>query len=421
MPPRCWPRSTRCWLGKFCRVFAFLNQTSPYFANHVGAYGVGGVHQSASFGARKNQGGAVVRKGVHPALFYGMFALLLAGNAVTGTALLMAPDIARLMGGQNDLVISAYEDRLAQMRVEIDRLHSRSYAQAGDINLQLQELSQQQDVLLEQHQLVRALVDKADRLGLANLDLDMSGPAEFSMVTTADGNPDLAATTDNVVRMMAETQQAMTGIATAATQRADNIIDELGRLGIQTEIPDTALTGMGGPLLAATGSGESAALVEDANAVMDALMRYKAARDSLTLAPVHMPITGNFRQSSGFGNRKDPFTGGRAFHSGLDFAAPSGTSVFSAADGVVSFVGERSGYGKVVEVEHGNGLSTRYTHLSGYLARVGQKVSTGTPIAKVGSTGRSTGPHLHFEVRRGDQALDPKPFLDAGKRLLAIL
>jgi len=350
-----------------------------------------------------------------------MFALLLAGNAATATALLMAPDIARLMGGQNDLVIAAYEDRLAQMRVEIDRLHSRSYAQAGDINLQLQELSQQQDMLLEQHQLVRALVDKADRLGLADLDISMSSPDALAISSNADGNPDIAATAESVARMMDETQQAMTGIAVAATERTDSIVTELARLGINTTLPDIAMAGMGGPLLPATASVESVALVDDANVVMDALLRYKAARDSVALAPVHMPISGSFRQSSGFGNRKDPFTGGRAFHSGLDFAAVTGTNVFSAGDGVVSFVGDRSGYGKVVEVTHGNGLLTRYTHLSGYLSHVGQKVSTGTPIAKVGSTGRSTGPHLHFEVRRGDTALDPKPFLDAGKRLLDIL
>lgn len=379
------------------------------------------MRQSASFGLPDRAAEIPSRKGIHPAIFYTMFALLLGGNALSGTALLMAPDIARLMGGQNQLVIAAYEDRLAQMRVEIDRLNSRSYAQAGDINLQLQELSQQQDVLLEQHQLVRALVDKADQLGLANLEVSMSGPAELAPITTADGNPNIAATAENVARMMDETQQAMTGIAVAATERTDSIVNELGRLGIRTQVPDTALTGMGGPLLAASGSVESTALVDDANAVMDALLRYKAARDSLTLAPVHMPIAGNFRQSSGFGNRKDPFTGGRAFHSGLDFAAATGTSVFSAADGVVSFVGDRSGYGKVVEVTHGNGLITRYTHLSAYLSHVGQKVSTGTPIARVGSTGRSTGPHLHFEVRRGEEALDPKPFLEVGKRLLAIL
>ncbi len=379
------------------------------------------MRQSASFGSRDPNDARPARNGIHPALFYVMFALLLAGNAATATALLMAPDIARLMGGQNDLVIAAYEDRLAQMRVEIDRLHSRSYAQAGDINLQLQELSQQQDMLLEQHQLVRALVDKADRLGLADLDISMSSPDALAISSNADGNPDIAATAESVARMMDETQQAMTGIAVAATERTDSIVTELARLGINTTLPDIAMAGMGGPLLPATASVESVALVDDANVVMDALLRYKAARDSVALAPVHMPISGSFRQSSGFGNRKDPFTGGRAFHSGLDFAAVTGTNVFSAGDGVVSFVGDRSGYGKVVEVTHGNGLLTRYTHLSGYLSHVGQKVSTGTPIAKVGSTGRSTGPHLHFEVRRGDTALDPKPFLDAGKRLLDIL
>nr|WP_246204453.1 M23 family metallopeptidase [Devosia marina] len=134
-----------------------------------------------------------------------------------------------------------------------------------------------------------------------------------------------------------------------------------------------------------------------------------------------MPIVGNFRQSSGYGNRKDPFTGGRAFHSGLDFAAPTGTTVLSAGKGVVIFAGLRSGYGKVVEVAHGNGLVTRYAHLSAFLSQKGQRVQTGTPIAKVGSTGRSTGPHLHFEVHRADKSVDPKPFLDTGKRILAML
>jgi murein DD-endopeptidase MepM/ murein hydrolase activator NlpD len=351
-----------------------------------------------------------------------MFALLLAGNALTATAFLMAPDIARLLGGQNEMVLSAYEDRLAQMRVEIDRLHSRNYAQAGDMNLQLQELSAQQEVLLEQHQLVRALVNKADQLGIAAVPAPVDTPLELSMVTTNAGNPDVAATAASVAQMMDETQMAMTGIAVAATTRTEGIVMELGKLGIELDLPETQFDGVGGPLLAASESAAATSpMIEDANAVMDALLIYKAARDSLNLAPVHMPITGSFRQSSGYGNRRDPFTGNRAFHSGLDFAAPTGTSVLSAADGVVSFVGQKSGYGNVVEVDHGNGLLTRYAHLSAFIAHEGQSVQTGTPIARVGSTGRSTGPHLHFEVRRADQSLDPKPFLDTGKRILALL
>ncbi|NMA97399.1 MAG: M23 family metallopeptidase [Phyllobacteriaceae bacterium] len=375
---------------------------------------------SASFGTRDHRDQPPARKGIHPGLFYGMFALLLASNAATVTAFLMAPDIARLMSGQNDLIVAAYEDRLSQMRVEIDRLHSRSYAQAGDINLQLHELTQQQEVLLEQHQLVRALVDKADQLGIAAAEMSLSEPTELAVITTPSGNPDVAATAEVVSIMMAETQQAMTGIAVAANTRTAGIVSELGRLGIQLDLPQDGLTGMGGPLIEASGA-DGSPMIDDANAVMEALLRYKAARAGISATPVHMPISGNFRQSSTYGNRKDPFTGGRAFHSGLDFAAATGTVVYSAGDGVVSFSGEKSGYGKVVEVRHPNGLLTRYAHLSAQLAREGQKVTTGTPIAKVGSTGRSTGPHLHFEVRKGDQALDPKPFLDAGKRLGAML
>ncbi|ODT69166.1 MAG: hypothetical protein ABS75_17950 [Pelagibacterium sp. SCN 63-23] len=375
---------------------------------------------SASFGTRERSAVGQSRRGVHPALFYGMFALLFGANAITATALMMAPDISRLMGGQNDLVIAAYEDRLAQMRVEIDRLHSRSYAQAGDINLQLQELSQQQEILVEQHQLVRALVDKADGLGIAALNVTLSTPQDLALVATPSGNPDVAATAATVAQMMIETQDAMTGIATSANLRTEGIVSELDKLGIRLDLPDAG-TGMGGPLLSAIDGGETSPMIDDANAVMDALLRYKAARDSVEAAPVHMPIAGNFRQSSGYGNRKDPFTGGRAFHSGLDFAAPTGTVVTSAAAGKVTFVGEKSGYGKVVEVRHQNGLMTRYAHLSAHIAREGQVVSTGTPIAKVGSTGRSTGPHLHFEVHRADRTLDPKAFIDAGKRLLAML
>ena len=374
----------------------------------------------AGFADRKRQGKPPMR-GIHPGIFYGMFALLFAGNVFAGTALYLAPDIARLLNGRTDEVIGAYEDRIAQMRVEIDRLHSRSFAQAGDINLQLQELSQQQEVLLEQHQLVKVLVEKADSLGIAAADLPSADVAETLPLASMTGNPDVDATALSLERMMGETQMAMHGIATVASTRADEIATEMRQLGIPFSLPDPEADAMGGPLLPATDELDGTPMLDDANAVMSALLRYKAARESLDTAPVHMPISGNFRQSSNFGNRKDPFTGSRAFHSGMDFAAPSGTTVMSAAAGVVTYVGTKSGYGMVVEVTHANGLVTRYAHLSGYLTREGQAVNTGTPIAKVGSTGRSTGPHLHFEIRKADEAINPKAFLDAGKRLVAVL
>ncbi len=386
---------------------------------------MGCVRSQASFG-RSDTGrkdvGTQKRQGIHPALFYSMFAVLLAGNALLGTAFLLSPDIKKLLSGQNDMVIEAYEDRIAQLRVEVDRLHSRSYAQAGDMNLQLQELAQQQEVLLEQHQLVRVLVDKAGELGIEAAGLASTDSHDTAALATisATGNPDVDATASAVAQMMGETQFAMTSIAETATTRTNSIVSELSDLGIRVDLP-TLQDGVGGPLLAATAEGEVSQAIDDANAVMAALVRYKAARESIDAAPIHMPISGNYRQSSGFGNRSDPFSGRRAFHSGLDFAASKGTPVFSAGKGVVSFVGSKPGYGNVVEVTHSNGLVTRYAHLSSFLSEKGQAVNTGTPIAKVGSTGRSTGPHLHFEVRDGDNAINPKAFLETGKRLLALL
>lgn len=381
-----------------------------------------GVRSQASFGRSDSgpQHAKPSRRGVHPALFYGMFAVLLAGNALLVTAFLLSPDIARLLSGQNEQVIEAYENRIAQLRVEVDRLHSRSYAQTGDINLQLQELAQQQEVLIEQHQLVRVLVDKADELGIEAATLSGTGGGDVALAPYATGNPDIDATAAAVAQMMGETQFAMTSIAQTATERTASIVSELSGLGIRVEL-SAGMDGVGGPLLAPQEASEGSPMIDDANAVMTALIRYKAARDSINGAPIHLPITGSYRQSSGFGNRTDPFSGGRAFHSGLDFAAPTGTTVLSAGKGVVSFVGTKSGYGKVVEVTHGNGLITRYAHLSGFLSEQGQAVNTGTPIARVGSTGRSTGPHLHFEVRKADSAINPKAFLEAGKRLLALL
>ncbi|MFT3806911.1 M23 family metallopeptidase [Arenimonas sp.] len=116
--------------------------------------------------------------------------------------------------------------------------------------------------------------------------------------------------------------------------------------------------------------------------------------------------------TSGFGTRSDPFSGGRAHHLGIDFDANTGDPVRSAAGGVVSYAGVKTGYGNVVEIDHGNGYSTLYGHNSRLLVRVGDLVRSGQEIAKAGSTGRSTGPHVHFEVHQNGRPVNPRPFLD---------
>ena len=122
--------------------------------------------------------------------------------------------------------------------------------------------------------------------------------------------------------------------------------------------------------------------------------------------------------TSGFGYRRDPFNGRGAMHAGIDFKGPIGSPIFAAADGRVTFAGQKSGYGNAIEITHANGMLTRYAHLSRIGVKVGQPVAAGTTIGGLGSTGRSTGPHLHFEVRINDRAVNPRPFLEAAPDVL---
>jgi murein DD-endopeptidase MepM/ murein hydrolase activator NlpD len=147
------------------------------------------------------------------------------------------------------------------------------------------------------------------------------------------------------------------------------------------------------------------------------LARMDALEEGLDGIPQVVPADGGVI-TSGFGYRSDPFTGGGAFHPGLDFRGAYGAPIHAAADGTVSFVGQIRGYGNVVEVSHGNGLVTRYAHMSKTMATVGQAVNAGDVIGAIGSTGRSTGPHLHFEVRINNSVVNPRPFLERAHDVL---
>ncbi len=198
------------------------------------------------------------------------------------------------------------------------------------------------------------------------------------------------------------------------------------RIGVLLKDDDAAKPakkpGSGGPMLpprAAAGTADmiDVALLEAQLASIEqqmARLSDATAHRSLNFmrVPSRAPIAGAELGSS-FGNRRDPFTGRRAFHAGLDFAADSGTTIRAAGGGEVVFAGYRPDYGRSVDIEHGNGLTTRYAHASRLLVKRGAIVAPGEPIAMVGSTGRSTGPHLHFEVLRRGEAVDPMQYLVA--------
>lgn len=143
------------------------------------------------------------------------------------------------------------------------------------------------------------------------------------------------------------------------------------------------------------------------NALEAKVLQQSVLKDML---PNSSPIDAAFNSSS-YGWRIDPFNGQKAFHEGLDFTANTGTPIRAAADGIVVEAGVSGGYGSMVKIEHGAGLETRYAHASKLLVKVGDRVVKGQIVAQVGSTGRSTGPHLHYEIRLNGNALDPRNYL----------
>jgi murein DD-endopeptidase MepM/ murein hydrolase activator NlpD len=178
-------------------------------------------------------------------------------------------------------------------------------------------------------------------------------------------------------------------------------------------------TGLGGPLLPP--GIPDAADSFDLNLVRAdrALWRAGNSQSVLVRLPLGRPLSAEHDITSSFGTRLDPFTRGLAMHSGIDFRAVSGTPVRATAPGKVVEAGYNGGYGRMVEIDHGNGLSSRYAHLSGIVVNEGDPIRKGQVIGTVGSTGRSTGPHLHYEIRIDEDATDPMRFLRASRLMAA--
>jgi murein DD-endopeptidase MepM/ murein hydrolase activator NlpD len=198
-----------------------------------------------------------------------------------------------------------------------------------------------------------------------------------------------------------------------------SVVDKLGVMaGLDQVLPDPKVGGVGG-----LSSRETVAPIidpatlhamhDDVSSLTERSHRieefYKGQRALLSSTPSVWPVRGYL--SAGFGNRVDPFTGQPDFHPGIDIATPSGSRVQAPADGVVVFVGPKGGYGNAIVVDHGYGVVTRYAHLSAFNVKPGQRVKRGDVLGFVGSTGKSTAPHLHYEVWVHDQAQNPIHFI----------
>nr|WP_217359161.1 M23 family metallopeptidase [Ruegeria arenilitoris] len=190
----------------------------------------------------------------------------------------------------------------------------------------------------------------------------------------------------------------------------DRIIEEVRR----------GYSGMGGPLTPISYSTRGEELTPDeirANALLQQMDQLNLYRIAAEKAPFASPVNSVVRFTSGFGTRRDPKTGGRRMHNGADFAGAHGTDIFATADGVVTHAGWQSGFGRLVKIKHAFGIETLYAHNTKIRVKVGQRVSRGDHIADMGSTGRSTGTHLHYEVRVNGKPVNPMTYIKAARNV----
>ena len=249
-------------------------------------------------------------------------------------------------------------------------------------------------------------------------DAAAAAPAE-PLKTTFVIDPNLPPEAQALARIEARQEAFAARLLAAVNTRAAQAETAVAKLGLNPgALVQNAARGRGGPFIPYTGRmGRARALGPAFAALEGALFRMEVLERTLVAVPSGNPAN-ILLMSSGFGYRSDPLNGGAAMHNGLDFKGPIGTPILAAAPGRVSSVGSQGGYGQTIEIDHGQGIMTRYAHLSGYDARVGQVVAAGDKIGRMGSTGRSTGSHLHFEVRINGAAVNPRRFLEVNKDVL---
>lgn len=316
------------------------------------------------------------------------------------------------MGVMSYLQYRAQADRLSLLEREarVATTQERFDAYSKDIDKVADDLKKRQDFL---EAMTPALPDDI-KVESEDTVSDSSTEAARTVEKVSAAFPQARALAELEARQLAYVER-LTRFADRRAARAAQALRQLG-LNPQAMLKGAESQAMGGPLeLLATGAdGDIDPRFERLGL---SLARMSALERGLDAVPQVLPASVPMISSS-YGFRRDPFTGRGAMHSGLDFKGAMGAPIYAAARGTVTFVGRKAGYGNVVEISHGNGMMTRYAHMSRFATRVGASVGAGAIIGAIGSTGRSTGPHLHFEVRLHDRAIDPRPFLKAAPNVL---
>lgn len=425
-------------------------------------------------------------------ILIGLFVLFLLGGwaGFTGWYILRKDDLAARLITRETVRQYAYEDRIAALRGEIDRLSSRALLDQDSVEARVSELMTRQSQLESRQALVAMLADNLRGLGEAqpgSRQISSTGSIRAGDIKTASGKPlpgktlglpgaASAFTPPNTPepetaeansskpmpfpeppplrgsdrkhiswqdQAVPETREQKIGgeigkLASALDQTQTRQIKALGGFdqalsealtryrAVVSEInldadrlaaAATATNGQGGPLIPLNIDPKAGTFEAAIYRLQPKISQFSRLKKVVEALPLRRPMpASDSDMTSNFGYRLDPFTRSPAMHSGIDFKAEQGSPVKSTGAGKVIAAEYSGGYGNMVEIDHGNGITTRYGHMSAILVSEGQTVAAGTIIGRVGTTGRSTGPHLHYETRIEEEAVDPHRFIRAGQK-----
>lgn len=339
---------------------------------------------------------------------------LAAASSCLAAALVASFGIAQFALGTSALT-SAFGDIAAQ-RAEVSRMETRVAALQADV-LTIKSEAKRHAVRLEARQAFLAAMLKGE-----------SDPAKLAALLPADdvNTPEVAADIHKMFSQLDADQVKMAGMVRAATDaRYSNTAQMVARLGIApARLHGLAMDGVGGPYEPLPATANPPVNVNKKadpqfRELFNSWRRLDQLQGGIVAIPSAQPVQ-SMSLTSNFGVRIDPFRGGRAMHAGVDIPGSYATPVYATADAVVGRTGWIGGYGNLVELEHGKGIQTRYGHLSSITVGPGKRVKRGELIGLMGSTGRSTGNHLHYEVRIDGRAVNPMPFLQTNNYLATI-
>jgi murein DD-endopeptidase MepM/ murein hydrolase activator NlpD len=371
-------------------------------------------------------------------------------GAVTLLLLFRDDFVSTLVARQTEMQY-AYEDRLGALRARVDRLTSRQLLEQDGVEVRMAELLSRQVELETRHSIIATIAEQA------RLPATLARGRKPDASAGAVGGPEIPSSIQqrsHKPSLLVDAPDAVVPVeksaprADAPTRKERNIEDklssadrtvrglEVSQLAAVGELAETAksdavrlqsiVSDVGlGPVKASTGgpfvpikldpkAGPFEQKVDALQAAVVSLLRARGLVDKLPLA---RPMRGEMEITSSFGVRPDPFTRRPAMHTGLDMRADAGAPVRAAGPGLVTTAEYSGGYGNMVEIDHGNGVVTRYGHLLSIAVEEGQKVQAGFVVGRVGATGRATGPHLHYETRLEGDPVDPQRFLKAGAKL----